>query len=424
MTPADMDLAPPPDLVSTGTADQSPFEAEATLAELPAPSILRIKTAGDFAQGAALGFGYVQLASSSLLAAAPAESGPLLLEITLTRPEQAAALAEDHPDWFVHGATGPELRFLSDDDHTVDWWDQEITSFQRAGIAGFYARQAHLTPPAIWRRLITAAEERRPETLFIAEVFGATPEQAEGLADAGFSFATVSSCYWDFAGGWLNADAARSTRIAPAIALAGPFDLPGESPDSVRRALRFAASFSAGWIMEAGFAQGPGFDLADEVRALNTLRREHAALGLPETAKLRSSPGSNIALLARGNFITVVNASLDAPASIATAAFLPALGFSKLHPVGESSTPLTPSDSLTLAPGETRFYEAASAEPILLSPPKLDTSAPRIAIEAITPQVDDGRFPVRRIVGDLSARDRVIASLEVMPDESAPGASA
>jgi circadian clock protein KaiB len=32
--------------------------------------------------------------------------------------------------------------------------------------------------------------------------------------------------------------------------------------------------------------------------------------------------------------------------------------------------------------------------------------------------------PVRRIVGDLSARDRVLASLEVMPGAAVPGASA
>ncbi len=54
-----------------------------------------------------------------------------------------------------------------------------------------------------------------------------------------------------------------------------------------------------------------------------------------------------------------------------------------------------------MEPGETRFFEASHPSPVFLSAPKLDCDAPRIAIEAITPQVDDGKFPVRRTIGEL-----------------------
>ena len=42
---------------------------------------------------------------------------------------------------------------------------------------------------------------------------------------------------------------------------------------------------------------------------------------------------------------------------------------------------------------------AAPPSAIFTLAPKLDCNAPRIAIEAITPQVDSGNFPVRRLIG-------------------------
>jgi starch synthase (maltosyl-transferring) len=54
---------------------------------------------------------------------------------------------------------------------------------------------------------------------------------------------------------------------------------------------------------------------------------------------------------------------------------------------------------------------AAGAKPILFARARLpDCAAPRIAIEGVTPKVDDGQFPVRRIVGEvLAVRANLIA---------------
>ena len=63
---------------------------------------------------------------------------------------------------------------------------------------------------------------------------------------------------------------------------------------------------------------------------------------------------------------------------------------------------LTPAGTVTLAPGGICFFTRAEPEPVVLPPAaKPDCRAPRIAIEAITPQVDNGRYPVRRMVGEL-----------------------
>jgi starch synthase (maltosyl-transferring) len=38
--------------------------------------------------------------------------------------------------------------------------------------------------------------------------------------------------------------------------------------------------------------------------------------------------------------------------------------------------------------------------PILTAPPELDCAAPRLVIDAIAPAIDQGKFPVRRTLGE------------------------
>jgi starch synthase (maltosyl-transferring) len=394
--------APPIAAGMTGPVLRPLAPRERQVLEYGAPSILRVQSAAHIAQADALGFGFLLLPGPSLLPAAQSAGLGLLLELDLTTPNPDSALLDGHPDWFVHRAHGPAFRYLSERDETVDWWDQEITLAQQSGFAGFYIRNAATTPPAILLRLLNAAFEREPETLFIAEVFGASPAQADAMEGLGFSLATTSSCFWDFSAAWLNEDTARVNAIAPAIALAAPPNTSGWSEAATKRAIHLAAGFAPAWMMEAGFHTGPGFDLSSEVAALNALRAQSSALQSPETAQLRSSPGSLVACLFRGECLVILaNASLHHTARHLASTFLPALGAAQLHPLGEPIAPITPASALELPPGGILFFEVAMSEPVHLPAPRLDISAPRIAIEAISPQVDDGSFPVRRTVGEM-----------------------
>jgi starch synthase (maltosyl-transferring) len=385
-------------------AAQIPILPDITLAEYAPPAILRIKTAEDIAQARSLGFNFILLPDNDLLADARSAGLGVLLELDLAHPD--GATLQDHPDWFVHGGDGPQFRYLSENDTTVDWWDGKIAEYQQAGIAGFYARNAQGIAPAIWRHLLAAAKQRAAETRLIAEIFGASRAQIDALTATGFNFVTSSSCWWDFSAGWLNGDTARISRIAPALAHAAPPGTTGWSAAATLRALRFSAVFAPGWLVEASFITSPDFDLSEEIQFLNTMRLDHPALRAAITAQLRSSPGSPIALLARGNLIIAANAVLDHAASQPAAAAMPALGTAQLDAISAIGAPapatsITPASTITLAPGEIRFFDAAMPTAILLAPPNPDCDAPRLAIEAITPQVDDGKFPVRRLVGDL-----------------------
>ena len=376
--PEDILRPPPPGRDDATPAAQIPHLGDIALDEFGPPAIFKIKTAADIAQARQLGFNFVLLPDTFLLAEARESGLGVLLELELAPPTSDAAL---------------------------ELWDTEIAEHQQSGIAGFYARNAQNIPPAIWRHLLSAAKQRAGEVQLIAEVFGATQAQIEALAATGFNFITSSSCWWDFSSGWLNSDTARISRIAQPLAHAAPPGTSGWTEAATLRALRFSAVFAPAWLVDARFIASSSLDLSEEIQFLNTLRLDHPALRTPHAAELRSSPGSTIAVLTRGRLIIAANAGLERAASKPAATALPALGTAELTPVlpitAQAAPAITPGSALALAPGEIRFFDAATPSPILLPPPQPDCDAPRLAIEAITPCVDDGKFPVRRLVGDL-----------------------
>ena len=351
------------------------------VAEYRAPAILRVAHAAEITDAVTLGGNFLLLADDALLDPARASGLGLLREISLHRAVPGDA--------------------LSDRDGTLDWWEAELARLLAAGYAGFYCHDAHLMAPAVWARLGGAAR-RVAETTFIAECFGATPAEISTLRGLDFDFAVSSSCWWDFSASWLNEDAARISQIGPAIAWAAPPGSKGWTPTAAIRALRFAASYAPGWLVEMGFLSAPRGDLRAEMVRLNALRRARAELHADVPAELRSSPGARLAVLERSGFVITANASLEREVTQQAATILPVLGAARLQTLGAPLAELTPAGTVRLAPGGIRFFTRAEPEPVLLPPAaKPDCRAPRIAIEAITPQLDDGRYPVRHTVGEL-----------------------
>jgi starch synthase (maltosyl-transferring) len=239
---------------------------------------------------------------------------------------------------------------------------------------------------------------------------GAAPEAVAEVAEAGFDYGFSSSCWWDFKAAWLNDDAARVAGVGPAIALTNALDRPFEGNLAARRrALHFASTYCAGWLMPQGFENG-GFgqgdadtalDLTAEITACNKLRVTNDILSAELTAQVISSAGAKIALLRRGpagKKAIVIAANGSAEQSVAYDA--KAL-FEKLRDY--AVTLLDPTAAfgaaLQLNPGAVTLLAVTPREFIQITGSAADCAAPRIAIEAITPKVDDGEFPVRRVVG-------------------------
>lgn len=315
----------------------------------------------------------------------------LCLDLCLDRIAPDAPLVSEHPDWFVHAVDGVAFCFLSETDAAVDWWDEQIMAWQADGLDGLYLQLAQRLPAQVATRLIDAARNRRPDFLVIATTFGAVPSEIAALDSCGFDFAVSSSCWWDGRAPWLTEDIARVAAIGRVATLVVP---PGAGISPAERwTIGIAGFLGNAWIMNAP----PQENQHDLIRAVNRMRRTHRAVfaAMPE---LVSPPGGPTTLIGRfdprgGGLVLAFCASGTGVDMQRLRAWL-----------GDRCGGLEPID-LPDADGTIRLFRATPLR-IIKQPararPKLAAAvvAPRIAIEAVSPAVDGGQFPVKRIVGE------------------------
>jgi len=342
-----------------------------------------------FARAEKLGFEGVVLDAG--LAGGEAPSGPARLMASAA--SHGLALFLDLP---------PELAGGGEEARLAAWCE--------AGIAGFRCLAAHHAPPDAWSRLIGFVRRRHPGVSFLAFAHGATPELLAGLAPCGFDAAASSSCWWDFRGGWIDDDAARVGALGPVMALAEPPSGPRAEGRARSRALLLAAHYAPVWLMRLGFEAG----LESEIARCNARRRAEPGLFAGSPARLVSAPGAEIAVLARGSYhdpglVLALNPDLDRPSVLPAEAVLPEIGGAGggLLAEGEAE-PIGPGRALRLEPGEGRVLRFVASRAIVSASrprgaPKGElAAAPRIAIEAVSPSVEGGRFPARRIAGEMA----------------------
>ncbi|NYH26456.1 maltotransferase domain-containing protein [Paraburkholderia bryophila] len=220
-----------------------------------------------------------------------------------------------------------------------------------------------------------------------------------------------------------------------------------------RRALFASASTGTGWMMPMGFeygiaepmsqtrgdaaqfalaAQAKQFDLSERIAHVNDVARNTATLHANGELRPLSGPGAPAAVLLRADqpdlrdaneaILIAINPELGAPVRVDPGRFLVGVpgNFTRFvpldapgHPAPVTLTPFTLTP-FTLAPGAVRLFRAVTEKPIRLAPPidKANSkrsghktvieaiSAPRVAIENVTPSVDNGRFAAKRSVGE------------------------
>ena len=136
--------------------------------------------------------------------------------------------------------------------------------------------------------------------------------------------------------------------------------------------------------------------------ALNRLRKENEILRNAKTAVVISSADSDVAVLHRGragrtSLAIAVNASADQTASLGRdtmAAMLQGGEAARLNTDGATSA--LPGPKIQFLAGEVIMLNMTESLPITTPPVPVGLSVARIAIEAISPKVDEGQFPVRR----------------------------
>jgi starch synthase (maltosyl-transferring) len=343
----------------------------------------------------------------------------------------------------------------------TEWWARELMLLADAGIGGFRFEAPHKVPAHVWRRLGAAVRERHPLTKWLAWTVGISRQDLASLADAGFDSVFSSSRWWDFQSNWLFDEHAALFRIAPPIAFPEePYgtrllnDLRDTGDSSMverayKRALYTAAAIGTGMLVPMGFEYGltqplayshgsaeeferakdnARFNVSAEVAHANAMQRDSTTLA--STGELRSLTGAGTpyAAILRGSSpdlrhadeaaLIVFNPDLATPVYVDPKHLLDGAPgnftrFSRIDGDTYLSEPVALAPFL-LPPGEVRLFRACAEPAILLAQPQVKRgaksadkksvneamSAPRVIIESVQPAVDNGRFPVKRIVGE------------------------
>ncbi|MFC6522430.1 maltotransferase domain-containing protein [Undibacterium arcticum] len=287
---------------------------------------------------------------------------------------------------------------------------------------------------------------------------GCTPTQIAALEGCGFDASFSSAPWWDFKAAWFAEEQTRLMRLAPPIAFpecpAGPRlaqHFVADGLESRRRlalrALQFAAAIGNGLLVPMGFEYGSstlavsegrddidfdglqavsGIDLTAEIAEANNFV---ATCGKSlQNARLRmlSSPNAEVVMLHRvapaiapgeGGLLIVANADQSHAQPLSrslwrqrAAGYWPKKILLTNQPDQISKAAVNESaldrDALELPAAAIRIYAAAMAPAVLTvanhdePAAKAATRAPRIVMEALTPTVDDGRFAVKRLLGE------------------------
>lgn len=331
-------------------------------------------------------------------------------------------------------------------DDQLTYWVQLVHRYLDCGVGGFRCDAAYQVPVDFWRPLIEAARAHEAGVVFAAETLGCPPHETEALGPAGFDLMFNSAKWWDFREPWLLDQYQRLRQVAPSVAFPESHDTPrlitefdGLDADEIKARYLFqyswASFFSAGVMMPMGYEYGfsqaldvkdtrPGqwesqreaapFDLCDRIGEINHLKTEVGILGKEAAQRRLTGPDAQLVVLHRNDgeehAVVILNpdrkraARLD-PGFVAQTTGL--AGWREATP-GERSTPIQPGRPVELPPGSARLW-LQRAEPARKARSRgraaqlgrlTALAADRIAVEALTPQVDGGRFPIKRVIGE------------------------
>ncbi len=396
----------------------------------------------------------------------------LLLDLVVHRVARDATLVAEHPDWFSitgddailpdprasqedHSSLAVRADALLHDNELGGWWRERLRRWLDAGVGGFRCHAPDKVSPSALRGLLKAVNEHTPDAAFIAWTPGVTQGALAALAGCPFSHTVSSTAWWDYRAPWLLDEEARLRSIAPPLGLAEALFGPRLAEDCrdatslrrrYRRAVLFSAAYGSGWIMPMGteFAtsrrldpardkpedfqslrQSPVYDCADDIRAANALSASTKLDASDQPGRLISSPGADIAAILQSSGtgasarLIVVNADLSAATPVDAASLLArtARSIARYRYVQPADGGVVlPDSTIVLEPGEVRLLVPADCPvPQKRRVPRVPAAkavgAPRLAIESITPAVDAGRFPVKRLVGE-----RVVVEADLIGD--------
>lgn len=383
----------------------------------------------------------------------------LLLDLVLGRVADDASVTQLHPEWFIAGnATGHALdprstlpapaaaymRFAQDGaDGATHWWIERLLRLASAGASGFCFSQPQLVPRDAWRAIIAAVEQGFPDIRFVAWTPGLSWPEIAKLRWVGFDGAFSSAPWWDGRASWFVEEHEVLRELGAVISspeapfgprLARQVKESGDPIPLYRHMLQRAAAIGDGLIVPMGFEYAAAddldmrqthvsdapfpepnsnVDLSSEIREANALSEQLSARKINGEMRKLTDPGESVSALIRSDsasareasapIVVLINTDLRHERSlpIALEPLPPAAGASL---VARKTVAAERDTHSALAAGEVRVLLAQRSAPIEIAQPETATkklaAAPRIVIDNVTPSVDGGRFPAKRVIGE------------------------
>ncbi|GGC05101.1 hypothetical protein GCM10011494_24620 [Novosphingobium endophyticum] len=267
-----------------------------------------------------------------------------------------------------------------------------------AGVRGFRLRNVERIDPGLLKRLIAMVKERDGSLLLFADGFEMPRAEAVARAELGLDFLVSSFGWWDLRAAWLVEETEALRCCTFLAAEPRPAQVRSDNPAVIGRALIAGAATTGGIIAPLGAVH-----LCPEASARATATARRAARHLGEMRRLTGSSSPVTALLrsdggdvrtASSLMLVLINTAPEPQPAPDPDLLLPSVGanFTFAEDVFKP-----------LRGCEVRIAEATSGAPILLETPSTAMGAveqPRLVIEQISPSVDGGDFPVKRVVGE------------------------
>ncbi|MET1754195.1 alpha-1,4-glucan--maltose-1-phosphate maltosyltransferase [Novosphingobium sp. RD2P27] len=279
------------------------------------------------------------------------------------------------------------------------------------GVGGFRLVEAGRLGASLASAIAAAVKERNADALVIAGSPGLSRPQAAALSGSQIDYLVSSFGWWDLRAHWLVDEWAELRSVAPLLAEPRPEQFVADDPAACARLMLSVAATANGVILPlAAVTQQPeAANLAAGLaQALSTFRGEMRALAGQSgvvTALLRTE-ASDVRLAERA-VLVLINRSQEPQDPPQRALLLSSAG-APFAFADQSSA------SAPLHGAEVRLLELVRASPIT-TPIAMTVAeavkSPRLVVEDVTPYVEGGDFPAKRVVGE-----RVLVQAKVFGD--------
>lgn len=290
----------------------------------------------------------------------------------------------------------------------IDTWVNKLVVWGEQGIAGVWCARPMEISSSQWQMLIKAVRLKFADFVFLAWTPGLTPRQIGTLASVGFSATALSLPWWDGQADWLLQERIRLSKIAPVLAPVLDPDA-GESAQHsqnwseasfLERRLWMAAFFGDSILLTPAILRSIDPDMLKRVVAW-IRQRSGTAIGERQGGRPRLfslvGPLAQLAAFGRDDgalSVLVLNRNEDAPVAVDWQVLASRLPDDYVLQ-GDAHSVLPdrlPAGGLVMAQALHADLTSAWFKQSLI--------AERIAIENVTPAVDDGRFAAKSCIGD------------------------